>query len=168
MHSGLTYSENRDLLEEIDRLDRTEESTIDIGSTNPGLNYITRYRGDATGIANITLSSASGANIYCNTALAGTGTYLYRKGDYIQPGDGYRYPYTVTADVPFVVSNIVRVPVNRPIIEQTGYTFSGKSVLSGSSVSWRVKMMKKPFYSVVPYDRIEFADNFQLVEIITD
>lgn len=166
MHSGLSYSENRELTEEIDRLDRTEESEINIGNTNPGLAYITRYRGDSTGISSVTINSALGSNIYLNCTSAGTGTYLFRKGDYIQPGSNYRYPYTVTADVPHSTSSNVTIPVSRPIILQPSYVFLNKTIRVGSNVSWRVKMMKKPMYSVIPYDRLEFSDAFQLVEVI--
>ena len=34
MHDGLTYSTNRNVLEELDTLDTTTEENIDIGSTN--------------------------------------------------------------------------------------------------------------------------------------
>lgn len=168
MHNGLAYSTNRAVTEEIDRLDRTIEEEINIGLTNTGLDYITRYQGDASGIASVTVSSVSGSNIVLNCSSAGSGTYLFRKGDYIQPASGYRYPYTVTADVAFSTSTSVTIPVNRPVITQSGYTFSGKSIKVGSNVTWRVKMLKKPTYTIVPYDRIQWDSNFQLIEIITD
>jgi len=166
MHSGLTYSDNRGLVEEIDRLDRTVEEEIDIGSNNTRLAYLTSYQGDASGITSTTIANVSGSNIYLNCSSAGSGTYLFRKGDYIQPSGGYRYPYTVTADVPFSTSSNVTIPVNRPVITQNLYSFPGKSIVVGSNVSWRVKMLKKPYYSIIPYDRLEFSDSFQLVEVI--
>lgn len=168
MHSGLKYSENRGLTEEIDRLDRTTEEEINIGNTNTGLAYITNYQGDAD-LSNATILTADGTNLYINCSTIGSGSgYLFKKGDYIQPGGVYRYPYTVTADVAYTTSSNVLIPINRPAIVQSLYSFSGKSIKVGSAVSWRVKMMKKPYYSVVPYDRLEFSDNFQLVEIITE
>jgi len=169
MHSGLAYSTNRALTEEIDRLDRTIEEEINIGLTNTGLNYITRYQGDAVSITSATINSVSGSNIYLNCSSIGAGSgYLFKKGDYIQPSSSYRYPYTVTADVAYTTSSNVTIPVNRPVISQTGYTFAGKSIKVGSNVTWRVKMFRKPTYTIVPYDRIQWDSEFQLVEIITD
>lgn len=168
MHNGLTYSTNRAVTEEIDRLDRTTEETINIGSSNTGLSYITSYQGTAT-LTSATINSVSGSNIYLNCSSIGAGSgYLFRKGDYIQPASSYRYPYTVTADVAYSTSSNVTIPVHRPVISQTGYTFAGKSILVGSNVSWRVKMLKKPTYTIVPYDRIQWDSEFQLVEVITE
>ncbi len=175
MHPGLKYSENRALAEEIDRLDRTEESEINIGNSNPNLAYITRYQGTLTvterNAANIIAASNSNITLDAaaiRTAGASSTDYLVRAGDYIQPGGGYRYPYTATADVQVGSGANVTIPVHRPVIQANAYSFVGQSVTFGSDVSWRVKMITKPSYSIVPYDRLEFSDNFQLVEIILD
>jgi hypothetical protein len=166
MHSGLKYSENRALLQDLATADRNVESTIDIGSTNTGLSYVTAYQGDSTGIAGVTCVSASGNTLTVNASAAGTGTYLFKKGDFIQPGTSYRYPYQVTADVAHTTSSSVAVSIHRPFIEQSGYTLSGKSLLSGTNVTFRVIMLKKPSFSVVPHDRIEFDTDFDLLEVI--
>jgi len=166
MHSGLKYSENRALLQDLATADRNVESTIDIGSTNTGLSYVTAYQGDSTGIAGVTCVSASGNTLTVNASSAGTGTFLFKKGDFIQPGSSYRYPYQVTADVAHTTSSSVAVPIHRPFLEQTGYTLSGKSLLSGTNVTFRVIMLKKPSFSVVPHDRIEFDTDFDLLEVI--
>ena len=169
---SLTYSENRGLLEDIDTLDRVNEETINIGSSNLNLQYITRYQGNisAAGINTITVNNVVDfGNLYLNCSSIGSGSgYLFKKGDYIQPSSSYRYPYTVTADVAYTTSSNVTIPVNRPVISQTGYTFAGKSIKVGSNVTWRVKMFRKPTYTIVPYDRIQWDSEFQLVEIITD
>ena len=166
MHSGLKYSENRALLQDLATADRNVESTIDIGSTNTGLSYVTAYQGDSTGIAGVTCVSASGNTLTVNASAAGSGTFLFKKGDFIQPGTNYRYPYQVTADVAHTTSTSVAVPIHRPFIDQTGYTLSGKSLLSGTNVTFRVIMLKKPSFSVVPHDRIEFDTDFDLLEVI--
>jgi hypothetical protein len=167
MHNGLAYSTNRAVTEEIDRLDRTIEETINIGSSNTGLAYITAYQGGAT-LTSATINSVSGSNIYLNcSSISGSG-FIFRKGDYIQPASSYRYPYTVTADVAYSTSSNVTIPVHRPVISQTGYTFAGKSIVVGSNVTWRVKMLKKPTYTIVPYDRIQWDSGFQLIEVITE
>ena len=163
MHEALLYSENRDLLEELDSLDVITEEEIDIGSTNTGLSYITAKLGTLAGSPTIT--SASASNIVLNTSGATGSGIALKKGDFIQPDSGYRYPYQVTADVTWNASSIT-VPIHRNFIEQSGYTVSGKGILLGSSVTWRVKMVAKPNYSIVPYNRINFDSDFELVEII--
>ena len=167
MHNGLAYSTNRAVTEEIDRLDRTIEETINIGSTNTGLAYITTYQGGAT-LTSATINSVSGSNIYLNCSTISGSGFIFRKGDYIQPASSYRYPYTVTADVAYSTSSNVTIPVHRPVISQTAYTFAGKSIVVGSNVTWRVKMLKKPTYTIVPYDRIQWDSGFQLIEVITE
>jgi len=163
MHDGLKYSTNRDLLEELDRLDITIEENVDIGTTNTGLSYITAQLGTLAGSPTIT--SASASNIVLNTTSAtGSGDAL-KKGDFIQPDSGYRYPYQVTADVTWNACSIT-VPIHRPFIDQSGYTPAGNGVLLGSAVTWNVKMTTKPKYSIVVYDRIVFDSDFELVEVI--
>jgi hypothetical protein len=167
---GLTYSTNRSLIEELDRLDRTIEEEINIGTSNTGLAYITQYQGNLTPaqINQITVTSATGGNIVLNTtSVSGSPTGdIFKKGDYIQLDTNYRYPYTVTADVTFSGSSVT-VPINRGFISQTGYTVSGKGIEVGSDVTWRVKALQNPTYSIIPYDRISFSGAFQLVEVIT-
>ena len=163
MHDGLTYSTNRNVLEELDTLDTTTEENIDIGSTNSGLSYVTAQLGTLGGSPTIT--SASALEIVVNTTGAtGSGVAL-KKGDYIQPGTSYRYPYQVTADVTWNATSIT-VPIHRPFIDQSGYTVSGKPLLLGNAVTWNVKMSVKPKYSIVPHDRILFDSDFELVEVI--
>ena len=166
MHNGLTYSENRDLLSDLGELDITTEETVGIGNTNSGLQYITRYQGDSTGIGSVTINSVTGKEIYLNCTAAGTGITMFKKGDFIQPASSYRYPYIVTADVAHSTGANVTIPVHRTVIPQDSYTFSGKSILVGHNVGFRVKMVNKPTYTVVPHDRISFSSDFELVEVI--
>ncbi len=166
MHNGLPYSTNRDLLAELGELDITGEESIDIGSTNTNLSYVTAWRGDSTGINSITVNSASGKVMNLNCVASGSGTFLFRKGDYIQPAGGYRYPYIVTSDVAHSSGGSVNVPIHRTFIPQDSYTLNGKSLLVGSAIEFRVKMISKPSYNIVPHDRIEFGSDFDLVEVI--
>jgi hypothetical protein len=166
MHSGLQYSTNRGLTEDLNALDVTEEATIDIGTTNTGLAYITAYQGDSTGIGAVTCVSASGNTLTVNASSAGSGTYLFKKGDYIQPASGYRYPYQVTADVAHTTSSSVAIPLSRNFIPQDSYTLSGKGIVVGSAVSWKVKLLNKPKYSVMPGDILQFDSEFEYLEFI--
>ena len=167
---SLTYSTNRSLLEELDRLDKTIEEEINIGTSNTGLAYITQYQGNLTPtqIGQITVTSATGGNIVLNTtSVTGSPTGdIFKKGDYIQLDTNYRYPYTVTSDVAYSGSSVT-VPIHRGFIEQSGYTVSGKGINVGSDVTWRVKALENPTYSIIPHDRISFNGSFRLVEIIT-
>ena len=167
---SLTYSTNRSLLEELDRLDKTIEEEINIGTSNTGLAYITQYQGNLTPtqIGQITVTSATGGNIVLNTtSVTGSPTGdIFKKGDYIQLDNNYRYPYTVTSDVAYSGSSVT-VPINRGFLDQSGYTVSGKGINVGSDVTWRVKALESPTYSIIPHDRISFNGSFRLVEIIT-
>ena len=168
MHQGLTYSTNRDLLEDLDTLDVTAEESIDIGSTNTGLAYVTAYQGGITG-GTITCNGSDGLELYVDcSGLSGSGT-LFKKGDFLQPQGntaGYRYPYQVTSDVSYSASSNVTIPVHRPVIEQTGVALTSGNVNKGSDVQWYVKMTNKPAYTILPYDRFSLDDNLELVEII--
>jgi len=166
---GLTYSGNRSLLEEIDRLDISETSTIDFGSTNTGLAYLTEYQGDISSaeLGDITLNGFGTDEIYMNTlSVTGSGT-LFKAGDFIQPDTGYNYPYTVAVDVPYSASANLVVQVHRPVIAQSGYSFFGKGLNVGVDCTFEVRMFTKPSYTVLPYDRVAFNSPFQLIEVIT-
>jgi hypothetical protein len=172
MHSGLKYSTNRAVLEELDRIDRTLISTINIGNTNPGLAYITNYQGqlNSTQIGNITIASANVLNVVMNVSSvsASSGTFVFRKGDYWMPTGAYKYPYTVTADVTRGSGSTITVPINRPFIDQAGYTEVGAGIKVGKDVTWNMVIISKPSYAVVPYDRIGWNGAFELVEVIDD
>ena len=166
MHNGLQYSQNRALLAELGSLDITAEEEVDIGRTNTGLNYLTAYQGDSTGIASVTCVSASGKTLTVNATNAGSGTYLFKKGDFIQPGGAYRYPYIVTADVAHTTSSSVAVSIHRTFIPQSGYTLSSAALVTGVNCDFYFKMISKPSYSVIPHDRVVFNSDFELVEVI--
>lgn len=172
MHSGMKYSTNRSMLEELDRVDRTQYTTVNIGNTNPKLAYITNYQGDLTAgqISNITISSANVLNVVMNVSSvsASPTSYVFRKGDYWMPTGAYKYPYTVTADVVRGSASTVTVPISRPFIDQAGYTEVGAGIKVGKDVTWNMLVISKPSYGVIPYDRIAWDSAFELVEVIED
>lgn len=172
MHSGLKYSTNRAVLEELDRIDRTITSTINIGNTNPNIAYVTAYQGSLTNnqIGNITVSNANVLTLTMDVSnvTAAPTAYVFKKGDYIQLNNGYKYPYTVTSDVQRGSSSTISVPINRPFIAQSGYTTAGAGIVVGKNVTWNMVIINKPSYTVVPYDRIAWNGAFELVEVIED
>lgn len=172
MHAGMTYSTNRSMLEELDRVDRTQTTTINIGSTNPNIAYLTEYQGDLSTaqLNTITIDSTNVLTVTMNvSSVTGSASnYVFRKGDYWMPNGAYKYPYTVTADVQRGSGSTVSVPINRPFIDQAGYTEVGAGIDVGKNVTWNMLISKKPGYAVVPYDRIAWDGSFELVEVIED
>lgn len=170
---GLKYSQNRHLVEELDRIDRSVESTIDIGKSRSGLSYITGYQGEFTAsqLANITLESANASTLTLNvSAVSGEAStdILLEPGDFIQP-QSHTYPYTVTQQVlRGIDANTVTVPIHRPYIEQTGFSPGGQSMLFGSDVTWRVILLQRPAYRVIPYDILSFTGSFEIMEVIQE
>lgn len=172
MHSGLKYSTNRAVLEELDRIDRTIISTINIGSSNPELAYVTSYQGDlnTSQLSSITIDTANVLTVTMNVSAVSTSStnFVLRKGDYFKPTGAYKYPYTVTADVTRGVSSTVSVPINRPFIDQSGYTEAGAGIVVGKDVTWNMVIVSKPSYTIVPHDRIAWSGAFEIVEVIED
>lgn len=169
-----TYADVRGVLEEIDRLDVISSEQVEIGSSNPGLSWITAYQGDLSSaqLANITATGTTGAQTIeldlSSVSGASAGDYVFKKNDYIQLDSGYKYPYTVTSDVLFGVGGNVTVTLNRPFITQSGYTVANKNILVGSDVTWTVKMIAKPTYRLMPSRYVEFTGDFTLIESIED
>ena len=168
---GLKYSENRGVLEDIDTADRVTEANISLAN-NSGMNYITAYQGDVTDaeLNNIVMVGGDGKELYINcSGVTGSGT-LFKKGDFVQPAGNsniYRYPYQVTSDVSFSASANVTIPVHRPVLSQTGQVITSGGLRTGTECRFHVKAMTCPTYSIVPYDMIQFAGDFEFVEIIT-
>lgn len=169
---GMRWAESRDLIEEIDRLDRVFVEVVDIGNTNTGLSYITEYQGNLSGtnLSAITVSSANALTLtlnVSNVSVSGT-TVCFQPGDFIQLAGNYKYPYTVTSQVLRGSGSTIDVPINRPFIDQAGYTEVGAGIIVGKNVTWQVVMTKKPSYRVIPGGYLEWADVFELVEVIED
>lgn len=170
---GMKWSEYRDLVEEIDRLDRIFIEVVDIGNTNSGLSYITEYQGLLTGtqLSAITVSSGSGLTLTLDmSAVTGTTgtTVCFEPGDFIQLSGNYKYPYTVTSQVLRGSGSTIEVPINRPFIDQAGYTEVGAGIIVGKFVTWQVVMARKPSYRVIPGGYLEWQDVFELIEVIED
>ena len=171
MHQGLTYSTNRALLSELSTLGKTVEANVSLNN-NTNMNYLTAYQGDIdqAQLNNITVNSVFGSEIYVNCSSAtGSGT-LFKKGDYLQPKGNtntYRYPYQVTSDVTFSTGANVTIPVSRPVLSQSGVAIPSNGIKVGNDVTFHVKCVNQPNYSIVPHDLISFSDNFNLIEVIT-
>ncbi len=170
---GMIWEDYRDTLEEIDRLDRVFIEVIDIGSSNPNLSYITEYQGGLSTAQINQVKVSSGANLTLTLNMANvtgtTGTTVcFEPGDFVQLSGNYKYPYTVTSRVLRGTGSTIAVPINRPFIDQAGYTEANAGIVVGKDVTWQMVMTKKPSYKVIPGRYIEWSDNFELVEVIED
>jgi len=172
---GLRYSQNRALLTELDVLDVTVSSNVDIGATNTAMDYVTAYKGGITSSSvssnGLTLIGFSGSELYVNASgvSAGSGT-LVKVGDFIQPMGStgtYSYPYQVTSEVAYGTGSNVTISVNRPIIPQTGVALTSGGIRLGKEVRFHLTCVSNPTYSVVPHDLIQFTGDFELMETIT-
>jgi len=171
MHEGLTYSTNRGVLEDIYSTGSTNEANISLNN-NSGMNYLTAYQGDIASnqISLINMVGSYGSELYVDCSGATGSGNLFEKGDFIQPKgntDTYRYPYQVTSDVAFSTGSNVTIPVHRPVLSQTGVALTSGGIKVGNDVRWQVKITNLPKFSVQPYDRIEFSDDFALIEVIS-
>lgn len=179
--ASLKYSQNRDLLRDIDTLDRITEETVNIGNTNPAIAYVTAYQGNASLASLNSITCISGnsdeSNLYLNcSSVTGSTGYLFRKGDFIQPKGntgGYRYTYQVTSDITLSSAagdSNVTVPVHRDVYSMIPYgvTIGGAGIKWGANVTFPVKMLQKPSYTILPYDRVVFDSEFQLIEAVKD
>ena len=171
MHEGLTYSTNRGVLEDIYSTGSTNEANISLNN-NSGMNYLTAYQGDIASnqISLINMVGSYGSELYVDCSGATGSGNLFEKGDFIQPKgntDTYRYPYQVTSDVAFSTGSNITIPVHRPVLSQTGVALTSGGIKVGNDVRWQVKITNLPKFSVQPYDRIEFSDDFALIEVIS-
>ena len=168
MHDGLTYSTNRDTLQELDNLDRTTEANISITNTS-GISYLTANLNGQTNNA-CTVLGYNGADLYIDASSATGADTLFKAGDWLQPlgnTSTYRYPYQVTTDVAFSTGSNVTVPLNRPVLSQSGVALTSGGLRLGNDIRFHVKMFTYPQYSVIPHDRITFNGDFELIEVIT-
>ena len=187
LSDGLRYSENREFLNDLDQLDRVFPERINIGQSNFRLDYITKYNNPSgfseQDLRNMTIVAVgtgvgSGAlqfTVDC-TQLPTQSRYdvLFEKGDIIQPGgwgtneDDYLYPYVVTEEVIRGVADNRVIPVHRPFIQMPDVdpVALGYGVRAGVKCNWNLLMIKKPSYTVLPYDRIGWDGEFEFIEVI--
>ena len=169
MHPALSYTDNRDLLEDYDATGRIVEEEVTLSNVSGG-SWIMNYQGEFT-TSDVSATVAEGtsgtANLVCNVSatVASAGSAFVEKGDYIQV-NGSRYPYQATARVLRGGGNTVTVPLNRPIVPEDGFTIGGQSVLVGTDCTFRVRMIQQPVYSVVPGRYIQWDGDMQLMEVL--
>jgi len=156
---GKRYKDARAFTEYLEYIDRRYTEDIDIGDTNTGLSYITEYQGDYLSTAQA--CTVTSINVYSDTITINvptgntSGGYLFKRGDFIQPGktQGYPYPYTVVNDVPIPTSaGNIDIMLHRNFIPHdypNTTTFLNQTLSVGPDVRFRVQLITKPDSSIV-------------------
>lgn len=167
LNPGITYdtASTRELLNAYDVQGKITEEQVKLGNVT-GNQYITEYLGGLSGPdrALTYVAGASGNTFTINVSdiSGGASEVIVRPGDFIQAANA-RYPYQATTTVTRGSGTTVSVPVHRDIIE----TNTGANVLYGNNVTFRVKMIDQPPYSITPGRYVEWGGDLQLMENIT-
>jgi hypothetical protein len=150
---GISWTSARPEIERMEALDRTTVATVQIN--NAGYNtWLTPYQGNATGT--IAATWTQGANAISITSGSATSGFNFRAGDLIQLGSSGRV-YSVPNDVAF---NVTTVPVNRPIIDNSG---SG-NLVCGTAVTWSVLCVEFPSWTIFSRDQVSWSGPFVFYE----
>lgn len=175
MPPSLYYYNNRDLLEELDRIDRYQPQLVTF-SDNACLSWIFRYQGSMSlgQINNMTVVSFVGNQLILGglPAIAST-RVLFEPNDLIQIG-AHTYPFTSTTRVTRGTGATVTITTNRPNIISTAVVGDGITV--GNQCEFNMFCPNMPTYKLVPGGAvvrngvtlnnatIEFSDDFTLYE----
>lgn len=92
-------------------------------------------------------------------------TYIFKKGDIIQPS-GSRYPYQITNDVQRGSGSSVIANLHRALITSEGITLTNRNLKIGTSATWRMVVTGLPNTVALPYDRMAWTGEFELIEKI--
>lgn len=179
MPSSLRYYEARDLLEELDTLDRIVPQIITF-SNNQNLNWIFKYRGAMVQqqIDSIRVVSFVGNQLTLGNLPITTSTrVLFEPNDLIQIGakNVNPYPFTVVNRVTRGTSATVTLTTHRPNILTTNLAY--QPIIVGNQCQFYMHVPNMPIYKLVvggaAYNknntiannaRIEWMDSFSLYE----
>jgi len=149
-HNFLYYPQARQILNDLETLDREFPDTVYFSSNN--LKWFTAYQGSATivqtGAFQLSAVPSANSQIFVMKGLptVASTTVIFRAGDFVQVGD---YPYKVTNDVLRGSASTVNVYVNRPIIYSASLIVNSP-ILVGNNVLFSLYMETFPTYTLVP------------------
>jgi hypothetical protein len=162
----MRYSQSRQIIEAIQTNDRVTETQINLAN-NPKMSYLTDYQGRLTSgqlsaltITNFTVTSVTIGGLPSVSAS----TVIFSPGDFIQPTNS-RYPYIVTNTVTRGTNTVVTATVHRPAITSEGISLN-TPLRIGNSCTFQLIVATLPTYRIVPYDLMEWRDDFVLIEKI--
>lgn len=175
MPDRLYYYNNRNLLEQLDTIDRYTPELVTF-SNNACLSWIFRYQGvmNSTQISNITVQSFTGNQlVLTGLPVIPASRVLFEPNDLIQIGT-HTYPFTSTTQVLRGTNGTITVTTNRPNIITASVVGDGITV--GNSCQFYMFCPNMPTYTLIPggYTRsngttlnnaiIQFDDDFTLYE----
>jgi hypothetical protein len=181
MPNRFRYSQARDLMETLDKLDRITPEIITF-SNLPSLSWIFRYQGAMTTaqLATITVTSWVGTTLTLNVSgiTAASTAVIFAQNDLIQIGSAGVYPYPVTSTTQVLrgSGSTVVVTTSRPNI-LTG-SLTGLGIIVGNTCQFKMFCPNMPTYKLIPGGYVgngttttnntllEFSDSFTLYEFV--
>lgn len=174
----LLYSQNRALLANLRKYDRSLTQYLNFSSTG-WVNYIA-YQGDMTSVQLAACqwqTSSTGTNLVLgNLPSISSTAYIVKAGDFCQMDS---YAYIATADVQRGSGSTVTIPVHRTILTTLGTAQNavigqyGTTIAMGGStytgVTFPVILQGYPTYNLVPMTNdsfIQWTGNFQALEAV--
>ena len=173
-----SYYHMRDVIEDIDRLDKTVSEIVNFGA-GTSMNWLFRYCGDLTTVEQnlITVISWVGNQMTINVnGITGATKKILAKGDLIQIV-GFPHPVTSHFDVLRGTQNTVTFTVHRPNMLQT-IVPAGTKFNWGNNCQFKMICTNSPTYKLLPGAAkyingvlvnnaiVEWSDNFNLYEYI--
>ena len=181
MTNRFRYSQARDLMEALDKLDRITPEIVTFNNL-PSLSWIFAYQGAMSSVqlGTITVTSFVGSTLTLNVSgiTAASSAVLFKPNDLIQIGSSneYPYPFTSTTQVLRGSGSTVVVTTNRPNI-LTG-TLAGEGIIVGNNCQFKMFCPNMPTYKLIPGGYVgngttttnnallEFSDSFTLYEFV--
>ena len=147
--TSLRYSEARNMIEDLDSLDRIYSEVITFNN-NPNMNWIFRYQGSMTTVQvnAITVDSFIGNELtLTNLPIVNANRVLFEKNDLIQIGDT-PYTYTSTQQVLRGSDPTVTLTTHRPCINPVSAFLS--TIKVGSGCQFKMFCPNMPTYKLYP------------------
>jgi hypothetical protein len=149
---GLRYSDCRRALTQVERFDSYTDINIDFDN----IAYLFKYQGNLTGAQNITVQTVDSNIVFHESPMIST--EKFKRGDLIKFNG---YVYMVMEDV---LGNASSVTLHRPIVKATASTTYAMTY--GSAVTFKVRAIEIPTYTLFGYDQISWSGPFVFYEVI--
>lgn len=156
--NGPRWSDYRQIIEQIEALDRITVGTIKINSS--GHDWLTGYQGDLASTNGITVSYTSGNTVTITSGATGLspGQFRFRSGDLIQLGSSGGV-YSIVNDVDY---NDTTITLHRPVRETAG----SYGLIVGQNVTWNVICAEFPQWTIFARDQVSWDGAFVFVEAV--
>jgi hypothetical protein len=167
MPALLKYSESRELIETLDKIDRITPQQITFSDV-PGQSFMFAYQGamNATQRAAVTITSFVGKTLTVEVSpTLGTGAVIFKAGDVIQIA-GYPYPFSVESQVVKASGTTAAVvTVHRGnFFDTTEDPVVGLTLVYGNAVTFNMLCTNMPTYTIIPGPYVQFDSDFELYE----